>query len=246
MRGDLVGVNTAIFSRSGGSIGIGFAIPSNMVRVFIAAAKNGGRFERPYIGAGFSTVTPDIASAIGLDRPAGALTENVYPNGPAEKAGLRPGDVVETLNGFPIGDPDALGYRLATSGIGQSAKLGVLRDGNRIAVDLPLEAAPETPPRDARVLDGETPFGGATIANLSPRLADELDMPQTGNGVVVTEVRPGSFAARLGLRPKDLILDLNGAEVETSGDLERLAAQADGGWDFEIERDGKRLRQRIR
>jgi Do/DeqQ family serine protease len=246
MRGELIGVNTAIFSRSGGSNGIGFAIPSNMVRVFIEAARKGGRFERPYIGAGFTPVSPDVAAAVGLDLPRGALVQDVAPKGPAAEAGLKPGDVVLAIDGFTVGDPDVLGYRLATSGIGRTVGLEVLSGGNRENLSLALTAAPEEPPRDLRRLEGETPFAGAAIANLSPRLADELDLPPTKTGVVVMEVDPRSFAARFGLKPKDIIVGLNGEPAVSSQAFERMAEATRRGWRYEIERDGKRLTQTVR
>ncbi|KQT48667.1 serine protease [Aureimonas sp. Leaf454] len=246
MRGELVGVNTAIYSRSGGSNGIGFAIPSNMVRVFVDAARNGGRFERPFIGATFAQVTPDIAEAVGLDRPAGSLVESLYSGGPADAAGLEAGDVVLAIDGFAIGNPDTLGYRLATAGIGKSVALDVNRNGETKSLQLALAAPPETPARDVRRIAGETPFSGATVANLSPRMADELDMTQTLTGVVVTGVGPRSFAGRFGLQPKDIVVTVNGRAVRTTADLERLAADGRRGWVIEVERDGKRLTQRVR
>ena len=246
MRGELIGVNTAIFSRSGGSNGIGFAIPSNMVRVFIEAARKGGRFERPYIGAGFTPVSPDVAAALGLDLPRGALVQDVAPTGPSATAGLKPGDVILAIDGFTVGDPDVLGYRLATSGIGRTVGLDVLSGGKRESLQLQLAAAPEEPPRDLRLLEGETPFSGATIANLSPRLADELDMPPTKTGVVVMAIDPRSFAARFGLLPKDILVSLNGEPARSTQAFERMAEATRRGWSYEIERDGKRLTQTVR
>ena len=135
MRGELVGINTAIYSRSGGSIGIGFAIPSNMVRAVVASAKSGNDyFERPYIGATFDAVTAQIAEALGLDKPSGALISDVIAGGPAAKAGLKPGDVVLGMNGAPIEHVEALGYRLATQPIGATASFDVLSQGERKTV----------------------------------------------------------------------------------------------------------------
>ncbi|WP_235919447.1 DegQ family serine endoprotease [Aureimonas psammosilenae] len=244
--GQLIGVNTAIFSRSGGSNGIGFAIPSNMVRAFVDSARKGGRFERPFIGATFVPVTRDVAEALGLDRPRGALVQDVREGAPAASAGLKPGDVVLAMDNFEIGDPDTLGYRLATAGIGKDATLSVLSGNKRETLRMSLAGAPEMPAADRRTLKGETPFAGASIANLSPKLADELDIPEEMSGVVVTDVRPGSFAARFGLQPKDIVLTLNGDDVESSAALEKMAANAKRGWRFEIERDGRRLSQVVR
>ncbi len=245
-KGQLVGVNTAIFSRSGGSNGIGFAIPSNMVRVFVEAARTGKRFERPFIGATFAPVRRDIAEALGLDRPRGAFVERVMPKTPAATAGLKPGDVVLAIDNFEVADPDVLGYRLATAGLNRDARLTILSDDRRTQLTLALRPPPEEPRADRRTLDGKTPFSGASIANLSPKLADELELSNRLAGVVVTEVARGSLAARFGLRPKDVVLTLNGDEVTSTADLESKAERARRGWRFEIERDGERLAQIVR
>ncbi|WP_418885068.1 Do family serine endopeptidase [Aurantimonas endophytica] len=246
MQGQLVGVNTAIFSRSGGSNGIGFAIPSNMVASFVRAAREGDRFEQPFLGAGFAPVTPDIAEALGLDRPTGALVHEVGGDTPAAEAGLEVGDVILAVGDVAIDSPDALGYRLATTGIGGVARLQILRGNERLAVDLPLQPAPETPPRDQRALGGETPFAGATVLNLSPRVASELDLPMNKTGVVVTAVARGSYAARFGLRPRDILLSLNGQPIESTEALEAMLAGRFLGWRFELERDGRRMSQLVR
>ncbi|MDY8110655.1 Do family serine endopeptidase [Fulvimarina sp. 2208YS6-2-32] len=246
MGGRLVGVNTAIFSKSGGSNGIGFAIPSNLVASFIRAAKAGGSFSRPYIGASFGQVSPDIAEAVGLARPTGAIVFSVAEGSPADIAGLEEGDVILEVGSVAITDPDALGYRLATAGIGSTTTLTVLRGEARETLSLPLTGAPETPPRDARLLEGRTPFSGATVWTLSPKVAEELDLPLEKTGVVIADVERGSFAARFGLRPRDIVIALNGERVATSAGLERLLSEAWGGYEFEIERGGRRLMRRVR
>ena len=246
MRGQLVGVNTAIYSRSGGSNGIGFAIPSNMVATFVRAAKDGGSFERPFIGADFAPVTPDIAEALGIDRPTGALVRAVYPDGPAQKAGLKVGDVVMKADGREVLTPDALDYRFATLGIGNTVKLDVLSADETEEVSLALEQAPEMPPRDERTIDGRNPFAGATVFNLSPRVAGEFRLPQDSTGVVVAKVAGRSLAARFGLQPGDIVLEVNGETVETTEALAAMADQNYRGWQFDIERGGRRLTQVVR
>ena len=154
MSGKLVGINTAIFSRSGGSQGIGFAIPANMVRVVVASARNGGTaVKRPWLGAKLQAVTPEIAEGLNLKRPTGALIANVTPQGPAERAGLKPGDLIVSVDGQAVDDPDAFDYRFATKALGGGAKLAIVRDGRERAVTIALETAPETP-RDELVLQG--------------------------------------------------------------------------------------------
>ena len=247
MNGELIGINTAIFSRGGGSNGIGFAIPSNLVKVFMAAAAEGKTsFERPYVGATFDAVTSDVAEALGLKTARGALVVRVVEGGPADRAGLKPGQVVTAVNGIPVEHPDALGYRLTTAGLGKKATLSVqTNDGNQ-EVTIALNTAPETTPRDEVTLDGRNPFAGLRVANLSPRLATELRIPAEKAGVVVTDVVRGSPAGRYGFQPKDIVISLNGTTVTTTKALAAMLDGDPGFWRVEIERDGQRIRQFFR
>ncbi|MBO3759971.1 DegQ family serine endoprotease [Ciceribacter sp. L1K22] len=247
MNGELIGINTAIFSRGGGSNGIGFAIPSNLVKVFLAAADAGAKsFERPYVGASFDPVTSDVAEALGLDRPLGALVVRVVEGGPADKAGLKPGQVIVSVNGVPVEHPDALGYRLTTAGLGVAAELGVLENGKPKTIELALESAPETVPRDERVLLGRSPFAGARVANLSPKMAYELQMPTESTGVVITGFEDGSTAERLGFARGDIVVAVNGVSVDSTRQLSDIAASDPGFWRVELERNGQRIRQIFR
>ncbi|THK40006.1 DegQ family serine endoprotease [Ensifer sp. MPMI2T] len=244
MNGQLIGINTAIFSRGGGSNGVGFAIPANLVKVFVASAEGGGgSFIRPFIGATFEPVTSEIAEALGLDRARGALVTAVAADGPAAAAGMKPGQVVTAVNGIAVEHPDALGYRLTTVGIGHEARVTVSENGETHDFVLKLEQAPETSPRDERLIEGRNPFAGAVVANLSPRLAEELRMPTSLRGVVVTEINRGSPAARIGLEPKDIVRSVNGTEIDTSKTLESVTAEDASLWRVEIERDGQVIRQ---
>ncbi|WP_296081551.1 DegQ family serine endoprotease [uncultured Agrobacterium sp.] len=247
MNGELIGINTAIFSRGGGSNGIGFAIPANLVKVFLAAAEKGDKsFQRPYVGATFDPVTSEVAEALGLKRARGALVVSVVKGGPAEKAGIEPGQVVNAVNDIEVEHPDALGYRLTTAGIGGSAKITLIDKGKEKTVTIALDTAPETAPRDERLLEGRNPFAGATVANLSPKLADELRMVATTTGVVIVDVARGSPAARVGFQPKDIIVSLNGADITSSARMEEALHDNPGFWRLEIIRDGQRLRQFLR
>ncbi len=247
MRGELIGINSAIFSRSGGSNGIGFAIPSNLAKVFLAAAERGDKsFERPYVGATFETLTSDMAQALGLERAGGAFVASVVPDSPAEKAGLQTGDAVVAMNGHPVEHPDALGYRLLTAGLGSTAELTVMRDGKARATTIKLDRAPETVPRDERLLEGRNPFAGAVAANLSPRLSQELRMATEVMGVVVVDVQRGSPAARVGFRPRDIIVSVNGEGIRSTDQLQGILDERSNGWRVEIERDGQQIRQFFR
>lgn len=247
MNGELIGINTAIFSRGGGSNGIGFAIPSNLVKVFLAAAAEGKTsFERPYIGATFDAVTSDIAEALGLQAARGALVIRVVEGGPADRAGLKPGEIVTAVNGVPVEHPDAFGYRITTAGLGKQAVLTVKTGHGERQVKIALDTAPETVPRDERMLEGRNPFAGIQVANLSPRLAVELKIAPEKAGVVVIDVVRGSPAARYGFRPNDIFISLNGITVTDTKALEAMLDDDPGFWRVEIERDGQRIRQFFR
>lgn len=247
MGGEVVGINTAIFSQSGGSIGIGFAIPSNMVRAVVDAAKGGSDyFERPYLGATFEAVTPQIAEALGMNRPRGALVASVAAEGPAASAGLRPGDVVLALNDRAIEHPDALGYRLATLAIGSTARLGVLSQAQERDLDITLVRAPEGAAGGAVKIAGSSPFAGATVETLSPRLAQRLRLPEQARGVAIVEIDRSSPAASLGLRPGDIVHEVNGDEIDSPAALETAASAQTRWWRFTLEREGRLLRQALR
>src|SRR5689334_4607374 len=176
MTGKLAGINTAIFSRSGGSQGIGFAIPSNMVRVVVASAKSGGKaVKRPWLGARLQTVTTDIADSLGLRSPTGALVASVVSNGPAAKAGLKSSDLIIGIDGQVVDDPNAFDYRFATHPLGGTSELDIQRSGKPFRVNVPLETAPDIG-RNEIVLTSRSPFQGAKVANISPAVADELHL----------------------------------------------------------------------
>ena len=237
--GRLVGINTAIYSRDGGSVGIGFAIPANIVKTVIATEKNGGKLVRPWIGASGQPVTQDLAEGLSLPRPIGIVVNEVYPGGPADRAGLAAGDVIVSINGRDVEDPEALRFRLATLGVGGTADIVVLRQGQEVHLSVPLLAAPENPPRDETVIDGRNPLSGATVANLSPALAEELSINSSWLGVIILRMARASIAARAGLRPGDVLLKINGEAVDDVRSLtERLQAPAER-WEITFRRDGK-------
>jgi Do/DeqQ family serine protease len=239
MDGRLVGINTAIFSQSGGSLGIGFAIPSNMVRLVVQAALRGGTVQRPWFGASLQPVTSDLAESLGLDRPSGALVKGVHAKGPAVQAGLRAGDVVVSIDGKEVQDPRALQYRFATKGLGGAAELGVIRQGKPLKVTVALVAAIEDPPRDTRDLKGRQPLSGAKVANLSPAVAEELGIEDEESGVVVVDVAQDTPAAKFGFRRGDILVGVNDNKVTSVKDLAAALERSLSGWRLSFEREGK-------
>jgi S1-C subfamily serine protease len=243
--GRLIGINTAIFSRSGGSQGIGFAIPVNMVKVVIASAKAGGAtVKRPWLGAKLQAVTPDIAESLGLKRPAGALVASVSNPSPAVRAGLKTGDLIVAIDGVVVEDPNAFDYRFATKSLGGSANLGILRGGKETTLKIALETAPETP-RDEIVIKSRTPFMGVKVANVSPALAEELRLDPSTEGVVVLDVAAGSVAQNLGFQRGDVISAVNDERIARTRDLDRVTKDSQRRWTITIIRGGQTLSVRF-
>nr|WP_209001949.1 DegQ family serine endoprotease [Stappia albiluteola] len=246
IQGRLVGINTAIFSRSGGSNGIGFAIPANMVDFVAAAAKGDGVVRRPWLGASVQVVSSEIAEALGLDRPRGVLVTGIYKGGPADRAGLKVGDLIAEVGGVEVTDPDSFGYRFATKPIGKTTAFKVLREHEELTLTIALSPAPEAVKRDARTLEGYSPFAGSTVMNLSPAVAEELRLDGLEEGVVIAGIEPGSPANRVGLQVGDIILSVNDEKVDNTRRLERLASGDPRLWRLEIKRGGRVLRIALR
>jgi Do/DeqQ family serine protease len=241
LSGKLVGINTAIFSRSGGSQGIGFAIPANMVRVVVASAKTGGTaVKRPWLGARLQVVTPEIADSLGLKRPSGALVASLTPNGAAARAGLRVSDLIVSIDGQDVDDPNAFDYRFATKPLGGQAKLGVLRGGREQSLSVALETAPELP-RDEVVLTTRSPFLGAKVWNLSPALSEELRIDPFSEGVIIADLIPGSPAQSYGFQRGDIVLQVNNQRITKTRDLERATSQQNRVWRVTIKRGGQQI-----
>jgi Do/DeqQ family serine protease len=242
LQGRLVGVNTAIYSQSGGSHGIGFAIPASMIRAVVDAAKTGGSLvRRPWLGARVQSVTPDIAESVGLDRPTGVLVASMQAKSPAEEAGLKRGDVVLSIDGQSVDDPEAFGYRFALKGISGTTQFGILRGTRRQTLAVKLSPAPETRPRDALKVRARTPFAGATLVNTSPAVGEELQADLPEEGVAVSAVEDGSLANRAGFKKGDVIVAINGIPVASTKDLDRLTQRSFGLWEVSINRGGEVL-----
>ncbi len=240
MTGKLVGINTAIFSRSGGSQGIGFAIPANMVRVVVASAERGGKaVKRPWLGARMQAVTPEIAETLGLSRPTGALVVKVVPGSPAARAGLKPSDLIVSVDGQTIDDPNAFGYRFATRPLGGTVPIEVRRGGKPVKLAIPLEVAPDTN-RNEIVITSRSPFQGAKVANISPAVADELHLDNE-EGVVITELADDGTAAGVGFQKGDVILAVNGTKIDDTKSLQRVASERSRLWRITVVRGGQQI-----
>lgn len=236
--GKLIGINTAIFSQSGGSIGIGFAVPASMVRAVVDSARAGGKaVRRPWLGASMQAVSGEIAEGLKLDRPAGALVAAVRERSPADAAGLRRGDIIVEVDGRSIDDPESFGYRFALKGVSGEAPLTVLRAGKREKLVVRLQSAPETPARDAIRLQARSPLVGANIVNLSPAISEELGL-DIGEGVAIEDIEEGSAAARVGFQRKDVLLSINGETVSSTRQLERVLRAGAQFWQITINRGG--------
>ena len=217
----LVGINSAIFSQSGGSVGIGFAIPVDMVKIVVAAAKAGDKIvHRPWLGASLQAVTYDIAESLGLNRPIGALVKEVADKGPAADAGLKQGDLITAIDGKLVESPESFGFRFGTKPVGATTTLTVRRDGKSVSLRVKLERAPEMPKPDTVVLKGNSPFAGLTAANLSPAIAEELSSAESRDGVVVMDIAPDSNAAAVAFQKGDMILSINGKPIANTKDLQ--------------------------
>ncbi len=238
--GKLVGINSEIISRSGGSMGLGFAIPVNMVKSVIAAAKGGDHMvRRPWLGAGLQNVTQDIAESLGLDKPIGALVASVVENGPAAEAGLKRGDIIVAVDGVEADDSGSVGFRLGVKPLGGEAKLGVIRGGKNVELALHLTAAPETPPRDPVKIKTRSPFEGATVVNISPAVIEDMSLDSAAKGVIVAEVDEGSTAANVGVQKGDIVLGINGQKIDTTRDAEHATAARANYWRLVIQRGGQ-------
>ena len=247
VNGDLIGVNTSILTRSGGSNGIGFAIPANLVARFVEQAREGRtRFERPWAGMSGQPVDADIAASLGLDRPGGILISALHPASPFAEAGLRPGDVILTVDGQPVNTPAEMVFRMSVAGLGEVAEVTWMREGVQGNVDVELRSAPETPLRARLEMDERSALPGLTVLNVNPAVLAEFNLPLGTEGVVVEA--PGPYAGRLGIRPGDVILAINGVGITQTAQVPDALrdAAASRGLRVDLQRGLQRLSLRSR
>jgi Do/DeqQ family serine protease len=238
--GKLAGINTAIYSRSGGNIGIGFAIPANLARRVVEGVEGGQGVKLAWIGATGQPVTSSIASSLGLPKPGGVLIKDVYPGGPLANAGIKSGDVVASVDGASVDDMQSLNYRIATHKAGEGVKVHVESGKNARDVNVILSLPPENPPREAQTIGGHNPLTGAKVENLSPAAALDLQMDLLAKGVAVVAVSENSLAQGQGFQPGDIIRNVNGANINRVADLTQALNRTQH-WELVIERGGHRL-----
>jgi Do/DeqQ family serine protease len=241
MDGKLVGINTAIYSTSGGSQGLGFAIPSNIVREVVESAVKGEPLVRPWIGLSSRPVQLQVAEPSGLSILHGVAVTDVFKDGPADAAGLQNGDVIMAVDEFSVGDPQALRYRIATRMTGGVAQLTVERGGAFYRVPVSLRPPPDEPPRNESWMPSLNPLRGARVASLSPAFAEEIGADSAISGVVVLDARAGAAAYRLGLREGDIIRGVDDRSVRTVDDLIALRVTPFKPFRITLERAGRTL-----
>src|SRR5687767_1576124 len=229
--GELVGINSQIMSPSGGNIGIGFAVPSNMAKNVMDQLVVNGRVHRGLLGVTVQGLTGDLAAGLGLDKAEGALVSNVTPNGAAAKAGIKQGDVILSYQGRPVVDTNAFRNEIAATKPGSTVTLKVMRDGRTIEIKPTLEEMAAARGGN-RALNGEREGSagrfGMTVEPLTPEVAAELELGRNVKGVVITDVDPSGAAASAGLREGDVIQQVNGKSVDDADDV-RDALNANGG-----------------
>lgn len=242
MDGNLIGVNTAIYSTSGASNGIGFAIPANMVQTVVASGVSGNtRVVRPWLGIAVQRVTSEIAESMGMEKPQGVLVTGVADYSPARRAGLKVGDVVVAINNYEIFDEQGMQFRTGISKIGETALFRVSRNGQLVDARVEMVAPPEDPPRDMRNLTGMHVLSGAKVANLSPAVATELGLDVMEKGVVVVENQGNRLLQR-----NDIVVQIDSETIRSTKQLERLLQQKAQAQQIILKRDGKMIRFVVR
>ncbi|MDF1856930.1 trypsin-like peptidase domain-containing protein [Pseudooceanicola sp.] len=245
VNGDLIGVNTSILSKSGGSNGIGFAIPASLVQQFVRQARAGATvFRRPWAGLNGQPVDAGLAEGLGLDRPGGIVISDLHPASPFRQAGVLPGDVVLAVGGQPVNTPAEMIYRMGVAGEGAELPLRIFRAGEVLNLTVRLTAPAEDPPRDARVSGRDTPIPELALVRINPAVLAEFGLPLTAEGAVVTD--PGPFGARAGLRRGDVITAVNGVAVQGSADAISALGESRNRLTLDIQRGLERLSLRFR
>jgi len=222
LRGEVVGINTAIFSRTGGNIGIGFAIPINLVKELLPQLKGRGKVTRGYLGVLIQKVTPEIAESLGLEKARGALVASVSKDGPAERAGVKVGDVIVEFDGKEIKDSNDLPLVVARTAVNKAARLKVLRDKREVMLSVTVGELKEEEVVASAAEKGDL---GLTVQRVTPQVAESLGL-EKAEGLVVTGVEPGSAGDEAGLRRGDVILEVDRKPVKTVAEYRKVVGEA--------------------
>jgi len=222
--GDVIGVNTAIFSPSGGSVGIAFAIPADTVKSVVAQLRDKGNVTRGWIGVQIQPVTPELAESLGLKKASGALVSEPQANSPAAKAGITSGDVITSVDGNSVADARELARRIGTMAPGATVKLTLIHQGEEKTVSITLGTLPAE--RQAANQQNDRPMADSEIPKLGLTLATGSQSGEQGNGVLVTAVDPNGVAADHGFQVGDVILDVGGKAVSKPADVTKQVSDA--------------------
>ena len=245
VNGDLVGVNTSILTRSGGSNGIGFAIPSALVDEFVEQARAGReRFARPWAGMGGQPVDSGLAEGLGLGRPEGVLVSDLHPESPFYYKGFAPGDVILEVDGQPVNTPAEMVFRMSVSGIGHDTEILAIMGGEEATVTVPMIAAPESPARDTLVTGRRSALPDLTLSNINPAVLSEFNLPLNVTGVVVET--PGPMGERIGLQSGDILRVIDGKDITSTEDAKAALRNAKRSITLEIQRGTQRIVSRFR
>lgn len=245
MNGHLIGINTRILSRSGGSNGIGFAIPSALVAQFVAQAQAGKTaFERPWAGISGQSVTADMAEGLGLSQPGGLIISQIHPDSAFAQAGFAPGDVITAVDGAPVNTASEMIYRMSVAGLGAQAMITRLRDGQAEEIAVTLAGAPDQPPRATLTTDERSAIPGMVLSTVNPAVIAEHGLPLTAEGAIVED--PGRIGARAGLRRGDILRDINDVAVPDSATAEALLAEGGRFLNLGVQRGTRRMTMRFR
>ena len=243
--GRLIGINTSILTRSGGSNGIGFAIPASLVRQFVAQAKAGyTKFQRPWAGMSGQPLTPDLAKGLGVDLTAGIVITALHNLSPFKAAGFAVGDVIGAVQGQPVTTPAEMIYRLSVAGIGANADITRVNSEGRKNILVGLAAAPDDPPRKIIEFDRRDFLPGLIISSINPAVQAELQLPWDSKGFVVID--PGPLAVRIGLKAGDIILEANGRQLRTGNDIDEFLRQNSRRGAILIQRGSRQIMLRFR
>lgn len=242
---DLIGINTSIVSRSGGSNGIGFAIPANLVAEFMHQARLGReRFERPWAGMSGQSVNSDLADSLGLTVPDGIVIAELHKASPLAKAGLTVGDVITHVDGQPVNSPAEMLFRMTVTGIGETARVTWMHDSEQRENSVAMIGAPDEPPAQEIRLDQSTVLPDLTVARANPAIIARFGLPLTTGGVIVTD--SGALGARVGVQTGDVIRTINGTEMMTSNDVRSALTRPGRTVRVDLLRRGQRLSLQFR